>query len=117
MDGPGGCQLFAFLKICVLSHINRSTEVREHGKPDMRYTGQRHFDGGVHVMGAVERDAAVVGIVVEDFQKRMEAQCDEIRQYRLAVRREQGRELTMEQAAREWIEIYAGAFARDNDPG
>ena len=66
-------------------------------------------------MGAVGHDTVGIAVTSEAFRKRMEAQCEEIQRYRLRVKQEQGRELTLEQAAREWVESYADAFARDND--
>ena len=44
------------------------------------------------------------------FLLRMHAQCEQIRQYQLAVRRDEGRWLSMDQAAIEWIERYAAMF-------
>ena len=49
------------------------------------------------------------------FRARMIAQVEQIELYRLAVMREQGRSLSRDQAAREWIARYAGDFARDED--
>ncbi len=51
----------------------------------------------------------------EAFQARMRAQCEAIQQYRSKVVREEGRDLTLEEAAMEWIEQYAGEFS-DTDP-
>jgi hypothetical protein len=45
----------------------------------------------------------------------MEAQCDRIRRYRAEVIRQEGRKLSYDEAALEWIERYAEVFARDNE--
>lgn len=66
-------------------------------------------------MGAASYDKVAIPETSGVFQARMEAQCEEIKQYRLSVKQEEGRELSLEQAAREWIESYAVAFAQDND--
>jgi hypothetical protein len=81
----------------------------------MTHESQQHFHRGVHGMGTIRHDVVVISEISEAFQARMEAQCEEIQRYRLKVKREQGRELNLEQAAREWIDSYADAFARDND--
>ena len=44
---------------------------------------------------------------------RMESQCHQIELYRLHEMREAGRELTLDEAAFEWIERYADTFDRD----
>ena len=46
----------------------------------------------------------------EVFRLRMEKQCRQIKQYRLAVLRENGRLLSPDEAALEWIERYAATF-------
>ena len=46
----------------------------------------------------------------EDFLARMEAQCHQIERYRLEVLRHDGRELSRDEAALEWIERYAEGF-------
>ena len=51
----------------------------------------------------------------DGFLGRMEAQCDRIRQYRDEVLCKEGRSLSYDEAALEWIERYAEVFARDND--
>jgi len=43
---------------------------------------------------------------------RMQDQCDEIEQYRLAALKTQGRRLSMDEAGLEWVERHAAAFAR-----
>jgi hypothetical protein len=48
------------------------------------------------------------------FLGRMEAQCDRIRQYRDDVLRKEGRTLSYDEAALEWIERYAEVFAREH---
>jgi hypothetical protein len=44
------------------------------------------------------------------FRARMEAQCYLVEQYQLAVAREEGRRLTADEAALEWISRYAETF-------
>ena len=46
----------------------------------------------------------------DDFLARMEAQCHQIERYRLDVLRNEGRELSRDEAALEWIERYAEGF-------
>jgi hypothetical protein len=46
----------------------------------------------------------------EDFLARMKAQCHQIERYRLDVLRNEGRELSPDEAALEWIERYAEGF-------
>ena len=46
----------------------------------------------------------------ERFRKRMEAQCCQIEQYRVDIKRSEGRSLSLNEAALEWIERYANAF-------
>ena len=46
----------------------------------------------------------------EDFQARMKAQCHQIERYRLEVLHREGRELSRDEAALEWIERYAESF-------
>ena len=43
----------------------------------------------------------------------MDAQCEEIEKYRSAVFRDERRQLSLEQAAKEWIEKYAQYFSVD----
>ena len=50
------------------------------------------------------------------FQSRMEAQCKQIDQYRLRVKQGEGRQLSQDQAALEWIDLYADTFAPCSDP-
>ena len=47
------------------------------------------------------------------FLARMESQCFQIERYRWEVRRTEGRLLSQDEAAREWIQRYAADFARD----
>ena len=55
----------------------------------------------------------VKGVLAElAFRERMEEQCSQIEQYRLAVKRDEGRVLSADEAALEWIERYAEAFAK-----
>ena len=46
----------------------------------------------------------------EQFRARMLAQCQEIKQYRLTVERREGRCLSLNQAAVEWISRHAESF-------
>jgi len=46
----------------------------------------------------------------EAFRLRMESQCRQIQEYRLAMLREDGRILSPDEAALEWIERYAATF-------
>lgn len=56
------------------------------------------------------------GIEGQDlFTVRMKAQCREVEQYRQSVLQNEGRYLTKDEAAAEWIEQFAESFARDND--
>lgn len=52
---------------------------------------------------------------IDTFLDRMEAQCERIRRYRAEVISREGRKLSYDEAALEWIERYAEVFARDND--
>lgn len=45
------------------------------------------------------------------FRARMQAQCKKIEQYKDAVFESQGRRLSWDEAALEWIERYAEAFS------
>jgi hypothetical protein len=47
------------------------------------------------------------------FRARMDAQCEEIEKYRSMVFRDEHRQLSLEQAAKEWIESYAEYFSID----
>ena len=49
----------------------------------------------------------------QTFRTRMDAQREEIEKYRLAVIRDEHRQLSLEQAAMEWIEKYAEYFSTD----
>jgi hypothetical protein len=52
---------------------------------------------------------------MDPFMGRMEAQCCQIRRYRRDVIRNEGRQLSQDEAALEWIERYAESFAQDHD--
>ena len=54
------------------------------------------------------------GECTDAFLQRMEAQCNEIRRYRQDVLRSEGRQLSQDQAALEWIERYAEVFDRNH---
>ena len=49
------------------------------------------------------------------FRARMEAQCCKIERYRLAIMRDKGELVSLDDAALEWIERYAESFAREGD--
>ena len=49
------------------------------------------------------------------FQTRMGVQCQEIERYRLEVMRNEGRPLSQDEAARQWIERYAENFDQGSD--
>ena len=51
----------------------------------------------------------------DSFSERMEAQCCQIRRYRLEVIRKEGRQLSPDEAALEWIERYADTFTPGHD--
>ena len=51
----------------------------------------------------------------DQFLARMESQCFQIQRYRWKTRLVEGRLLSEDEAAREWIQRYAAAFARNND--
>lgn len=61
-------------------------------------------EAGQHCIGAEFLDAAAA------FRVRMVEQICAIEQFRGRLREEEGRELTREEAAREWIRRYAGRF-------
>lgn len=52
------------------------------------------------------------GHASEAFKARMLAQLGQIERYRVNVRNNEGRELSQDEAAREWIELYAEPFAQ-----
>lgn len=60
--------------------------------------------------GVVEANIDEVLSNAAAFQLRMERQCQQIRQYRLATQRVRGGLLTLDEAALEWIERYAATF-------
>ncbi len=49
------------------------------------------------------------------FEARMRAQCEAIEQYQSHAFQDEGRELSLEEAAREWIDRFAGSFADKYD--
>ena len=51
----------------------------------------------------------------DSFLERMEAQCCQIRRYQREVIRKEGRELSPDEAALEWIERYADTFTPNHD--
>lgn len=63
-------------------------------------------------MVATERPSQVEVPARDDaFLARMQAQCEQIEAYRLDVLRRERRELSLDQAAREWIARYAESFS------
>jgi len=61
----------------------------------------------------VARTASEQRETADQFLARMESQCFQIDRYRWQVRSTQGRILSEDEAAREWIERYAADFGRD----
>lgn len=59
---------------------------------------------------AIRRHGAGATVTREAFRARMESQCHQIEQYRKRILRETGRDLTLDEAAVEWIEQYAATF-------
>ena len=57
-----------------------------------------------------QQQGAGTAVTKEAFRARMESQCYQIEQYRLREQHENGRELTLDEAALEWIERYAATF-------
>lgn len=55
------------------------------------------------------------GEIEDAFAGRMQAQCSEIRRYQQTVVRNEGRYLSQDEAALEWIERYAETFAQEHD--
>ncbi len=51
------------------------------------------------------------------FRARMEAQCEQIEQFRLAVMQDGGGRLSQDEAALKWIESYAEIFSQGRDAG
>ncbi|MFK8046999.1 MAG: hypothetical protein AB8B81_01065 [Halioglobus sp.] len=49
------------------------------------------------------------------FRERMEAQCFQVERYRMALLINEGRRLTPDEAAMEWISRFAEAFANFHD--
>ena len=55
-------------------------------------------------------------VIAQDaFTVRMQRQCRQVEQYRQSVLQNEGRYLSKDEAAAEWIEQFAEGFARDND--
>ncbi len=88
----------------------------------MNWRGRGIFNGWCAVGQGLEAKGREVNILQETrrdeggdrFLGRMEAQCDRIRGYRDQVLREEGRLLSYDEAAMEWIERYAEVFAKDH---
>lgn len=64
-------------------------------------------------MSSARNDSAIFPSYQEAFRLRMKNQCREIERYRLAQNRHSGRDLSMDEAAVEWIERFAADFARN----
>ena len=60
-----------------------------------------------------DRSTEDTSVSQQAFRARMDAQCEEIEKYRSAVFRDERRQLSLEQAAKEWIEKYAEYFSVD----
>ena len=65
-------------------------------------------------MSATKHDRAGTG-AQEAFQARMGVQCQQIQRYRLEVLRNEGRLLSQNEAAQQWIERYAEYFVQGGD--
>jgi hypothetical protein len=65
--------------------------------------------GGV-VSNLIEQSSKRTLSVAAAFRVRMESQCRQIRLYRLAMLRDRGRALTLDEAALEWIAQFAATF-------
>ena len=64
---------------------------------------------------ASAKEVCSEGLSAEDgFRSRMEAQCWEIKQYRAKVLQTEGRLLSLNEAAFEWIDRYAITFDRNH---
>ena len=63
-------------------------------------------------MASMTRHDRESAMTQDAFRARMEAQCYQIERYRHAQIRGEGRVLSQDEAALEWIELYAEAFAR-----
>ncbi len=48
--------------------------------------------------------------VSTEFESRMRTQCEKIVEYRQTVLEKENRLLSLDQAAKEWIELYADSF-------
>jgi hypothetical protein len=49
------------------------------------------------------------------FRARMQDQCCLIEQYRLRAMKDEGRDLSRDEAALEWIELHAERFSQDRE--
>jgi len=100
------------LRSCAPFHRTRRKEVRfRFGGVIKRVTG-RHFPGCT--MKNLSRYYREGPTAQDAYRARIEAQRNQIELYR-RIARVQGRRLSREEAAREWIERYAGTFAEAND--
>ena len=64
---------------------------------------------------AINEEVAIEFSSTEAFRLRMESQCQEIEQYQRLEQRESGRDLSLDEAALEWIERYAAGFSQVTD--
>lgn len=62
-----------------------------------------------------DRGQGQQGAATDEFRQRMEVQCREIKQYQKDVIREQGRSLSQDEAALEWIARYAETFDQKDE--
>jgi DNA-binding protein H-NS len=53
----------------------------------------------------------------ELFAQRMEDQCQQVERYRQKIKQSEGRQLSRDEAALEWIENYASEYAQDGSCG
>jgi hypothetical protein len=53
----------------------------------------------------------------ELFAQRMEDQCLQVERYRQKIKQSEGRQLSRDEAALEWIENYASEYAQDGSCG
>ncbi len=79
----------------------------------MKGVGKRYIPGVTLMsMSRHERKGAMMQAA---FRARMEAQCEQIEQFRLAVMQDGGGRLSQDEAALKWIESYAEIFSQGRD--
>jgi hypothetical protein len=79
----------------------------------MKVVSELYFQG-ITVMSMIKHDKEGTR-TQEAFQARMGVQCQQIERYRLEVMRNEGRLLSQDEAARQWIERYAEYFVPGGD--